>query len=118
MMTVDLTPEAVERLANVMSRPYGNPTGAEKADAAVTLRALSARVAELEAERDAIERSFMDASDGYSQEIAAHEAAEAALATARADALREAANRLHQLGYDDVFSTIILALIPQEKPHE
>ena len=43
--------------------------------------ALSARVVELEAERDAIERSFMDASDAYSQEISALPAAQPAPVT-------------------------------------
>jgi hypothetical protein len=123
MTEIDLTPEAVERLANVMSRPYGNPTGAEKADAAATLRALSARLAEVETERDAQEfrgdnhwetlRSIRhiakttgdlarivqwvdDAAAGYNEtaentlagEMVRRVAAEAELATARAEALK------------------------------
>jgi hypothetical protein len=117
-MTIDLTPEAVERLAERLTQTdktkhgyYGyvafNRDGKE---AAATLRALSARVVELEA----------------------------ALATARADALREAANKAvitaaiydpgSTQGYKgdrtltewqaDAVVYAILDLIPQEKPHE
>lgn len=45
----DISPEAVERLA-VLVAPLGKASGATRWQAAATLRALAARVAELERE--------------------------------------------------------------------
>jgi hypothetical protein len=171
-MTVDLTPEAVEGLAERLTQTdktkhgyYGyvafNRDGKE---AASTLRALSARLAELEAERDSAVRGRNDWRDDYKALSSAivgdtglsamtvatqarlyrprAEAAEAAIATARANALREAAEVCTRIIKDyDVMKADgvtyepikvqkaakgmvslarqdILALIPQEKPHE
>jgi len=105
-MTVDLSPEAVERLARNLELYFIQVP--VKDTAAATLRALSARLAEVEA----------------------------ALATARADGLREtaalrvraprSAPRGHEYytyhqGYKAAIkekNRAILALIPQEQPNE
>lgn len=131
MSGVDLTPEAVAALAEKMERTqvlavYEGGTleqcaNADGAEAAATLRALSARLAEVKAERNSIWQANLDLQRKRDK-------AEAALATARADALREAAKAVvsnssgvmhspspeRSQAHDD-----ILALIPQqEKPHE
>jgi multidrug efflux pump subunit AcrA (membrane-fusion protein) len=87
---VDITPEAVDRLAKSLAF-VANRTGmtVDKCEqvtdqSAATLRALYARAAELEAEQASRSAMFATAHE----ELAA---AQAALATARADALREAA---------------------------
>jgi hypothetical protein len=136
-LTDDLTPEAVERLARRI-HPIHNATRLVELqphtakEIAKTLRALSARVAELEAERAAHHANPADFrywEGRYRDEQSRAEAAEAALATARADALREAAEICDDLaiGYAKHVGVPtalldakrdILALIPKEQPNE
>jgi hypothetical protein len=81
-MTVDITPEAVEQLAqsqDEINYPLCSKTAA-------TLRALSARLAELDAGRDAYRSMHAQAEADLKKAIAA-------LATARADHMREAADK-------------------------
>jgi hypothetical protein len=162
-MSDDMTPEAVERLAKTLEAFNGDGytrfkgmTMCERS--AATLRALSARLAELEAERDSAIRGRNDWRDDYKALSSAivgetglsamtvatqarlfrprAEAAEAALATARADALREAAEaiktdyRISSVIIDgvEVFGCeaatpascyeAILALIPKEQTND
>jgi hypothetical protein len=130
-MGVDLTQEAVDRLGLTLLRLDALYKMPSCADAASTLRALSARVVELEAERDeAIGANILNRNAVRMQQVKRH-ASERALATARADALREAAAvakdhtpekhtgmtlASHVTGR--TIEKAILALIPQEKPHE
>lgn len=80
---IDISPEAVERLANLLNREFGNLTGGEKHECAEILRALSARLAEVEAERDEYRR-LMRLERQISDRNAAHaERAEALSASAR-----------------------------------
>ncbi len=98
-MTVDLTPEAVEaHILRVDPYKMAQPRSLN-ADTFALLRALSARLAELEA----------------------------ALATARADALREAAAVAEKTGtcllpsgsfLSERCRDAILAIIPKEKPND
>lgn len=108
MTDIDLTPEAVERLASdldlarkVMFDMGTFETGqAICADAAATLRALSAKLAEVEAERDRLRKSVefwtSEHEKRWVTEKARAEAAEAALASANMDlnAFREMAAQL------------------------
>jgi hypothetical protein len=153
-MGVDLTPEAVEQLhpfralVRQVDPVQGNGTWDEEFmavrydDVEPIVRALSARVVELKAERDeAIGANILNRNAVRMQQVKRH-ASERALATARADALREAAKwcndeaercddasrwggsrkyvadckaaayALHNARHK------IEALIPQEKPHE
>jgi hypothetical protein len=155
-MSDDLTPEAVERLCQMLlavdksrhgytGHPRYNRDGMQ---AEQVIRALSTRLAEVEAERDSAVRGRNDWRDDYKALSSAivgetglsamtvatqarlfrprAEAAEAALATARADALREAAEICDDLaiGYAKHVGVPtalldakrdILAIIPKEQ---
>jgi hypothetical protein len=105
-MSDDLTPEAVERLAadldlarKVMFDMGTFETGQVICkEAAATLRALSERLAELKSDLQFMTANRNKWQDSATQRWFRAEAAEAALATARADALREAA-KLPVAGY-------------------
>jgi len=125
-MSVDITPEAVEQLArecNALAFDWAEQSmGIVAGGARDTLRALSARLAEVEA----IAKSAQDDAEQWARRCAVAEAraeaAEAALATARADHMREAADRFpggRQPWPPINIRKAILALIPQqEKPHD
>ena len=133
------TLEAVERKASIVAmmalRSFGEGSAGRDIlnETAAMLRRLHTRVVEAERERDAaiLDRDKAQAHAFRSQQIArdqaieAHNAEnkceqlEAALATARADALREAAAAIRDTGNLKSCGEVraaILALIP-EKPH-
>jgi hypothetical protein len=135
MTEIDLTPEAVERLArecNALAFDLAElAEGRILGRARDTLRALSVELADVEAGRSAMEIVLeMTAQSGAfnartaENATARAEAAEAALATARADALREVLalpyreERLGGQRHNYVRVEEVRALIPQEKPHE
>ena len=130
-MSDNLTPEAVERLAadlqSVAAATSPNDAAAIAWSAAATLRALSARLAEVEAERDAFQKEAYAASHALKNTREERAAAEAALATARADALREAAAVAEKTGtcllpsgsfLSERCRDAILALIPKEQTND
>ena len=75
---IDLTPEAVERLASHLE--LSTPQTFTKENAAATLRALSARLAEVEADRDECRRMMRLERQIADKNAARAEAAEALLA--------------------------------------
>lgn len=120
------TPEAVEAMGRTLEHWVKLP------DAAAMLRRLHAAKVEAERERDAWKLQSNDWQKRGWELGSKLDAAEAALATARADALREAAewhsNRavkerasgsISGAMAEEYAATEILALIPkQEKPHD
>ena len=122
MSDLDLTPEAVEaHILRMDPHKQAQPTSLN-ADTFAILRALSERLAEVEAERDSMWKANLDLQRK-------RDAAEAALAAARADALREAAEICDDLaiGYAKHVGAPtalldakrdILALIPKEQTND
>jgi hypothetical protein len=107
----DTNPAAVELLATELPDTHWQAPRLHRA--ADTLRALSAQ---LEAASQLAKQAQQDAENWARLAACSYDAAETARAEGRADGLREAAKRLHDLGYDDVLGTIILALITADTP--